>query len=111
MVAAHLCVGRSASRTDHRGRVTAGGPTGSRKRSATAGATLRSLSTQDQTRGRYAGARGDDHMLDVGNLIDGRAAQLTHSLGDAIHPVDVGLAQLASVRVDRQPAADLDSAV
>ena len=47
-------------------------------------------------------------MLYVLHLVDRRTPQLTHTFGDAVHPVDVRLAELAAVRVDRQPAADLD---
>ena len=60
---------------------------------------------------RHAGAGGDEHMLDVGHLVHRRAAQLAHAFGDAVHAVDVGLAQLTAVGVDRQPAADLDRTV
>ena len=66
---------------------------------------------EDEARCRDAGARGDQHVLDVGNLVDRCAAQLAHPFGDAVHAVDVRLAQLAAVGVDRQPAADLDRAV
>jgi hypothetical protein len=50
-------------------------------------------------------------MLDIGHLVDGRAAELSHAFRDAVHPVNVGLTELAAVRVDRQPAADLDRPV
>src|SRR5207253_8843242 len=36
---------------------------------------------------------------------------LAHALRDAVHAVDVGLAQLAPVRVHREPAPELDGAV
>jgi hypothetical protein len=47
-------------------------------------------------------------MLDARHLVDRRSAQLARPFGDAIHAVDVGLAQLAIVGVDRQPARDFD---
>ena len=50
-------------------------------------------------------------MLDVVDLVDARAADLTHRLGDAVHAVDVRLAELAAVRVQRQLTAELDPAV
>ena len=74
-------------------------------------ATDSALLSQDEARGRHAGTGGDEHVLDVGHLVHRRAAQLAHALGDAVHAVDVGLAELAAVGVDRQPAADLDRAV
>ena len=37
--------------------------------------------------------------------------KLAHTFGDAVHPVDVRLTELTTVRVDRQPAADLDGTV
>ena len=44
-------------------------------------------------------------------LVGGRAADQAHALGDAVHAVDVGLAELAAVGVDREAAAELDVAV
>jgi len=44
---------------------------------------------------------GDDHVLNVVGLVDGGAADLADGLGDAVHPVDVRLAQLTPVRIDR----------
>ena len=46
-----------------------------------------------------------------GDLVHRRAAHLAHALGDAVHPVDVRLAELTAVGVDRQAAAELDVAV
>ena len=56
---------------------------------------------EDQPAGRDAGAGGDQHVRDVGELVDRRAAQLADRLGDAVHAVDVGLAELAAVGVER----------
>ena len=50
-------------------------------------------------------------MLNLGDLVNRRSAQLTHALRDAVHAVDVGLAELTAMGVDRQPPADLDRAV
>src|SRR5207302_7818165 len=65
---------------------------------------------QDQAAGGDAGARGDQDRAVAGNLIDRGAADLADRLGDAVHAVDVGLAELAAVRVDGQAAAQLDRA-
>jgi hypothetical protein len=54
---------------------------------------------QDQPRGGHAGAGGDEHVLDVIDLVHRAAAYLPHALGDAVHAVDVGLAELTTVRV------------
>src|SRR5215470_12651890 len=57
---------------------------------------------QDQAAGGDARPRGDDDVLDAGDLVHGAAAHLAHRLGDPVHAVDVGLAELAAVRVDRE---------
>ena len=44
-------------------------------------------------------------------MVDGRAAKLADRLGYPVHTVDVRLAQLAAVGVERQAAAHLDGAV
>ena len=49
--------------------------------------------------------------LDVGHLVDRGPPDLADALGDPVHPVQVGLTQLAAVGVDGQPAAELDVAV
>src|SRR4051794_20579055 len=72
---------------------------------------LLSVRGQDESAGGYAGAGGDEHVLDVGNLVDRRTAQLPDRLRDAVHAVQVGLAELAAVGVERQPPAELDRAV
>src|SRR5262249_61374655 len=66
---------------------------------------------EDQRAGRHAGAGSHKHVLDPVDLVHRRAAHLADALGDAVHAVDVCLAQLAAVRVDRKPAAELDVAV
>src|ERR1700757_3733535 len=63
---------------------------------------------QDQTRRRDARPRGDQHVLDVGHRVHRGPAQLPHTLCDAVHAVDVGLTELAPVRVDGKPASHLD---
>src|SRR5690349_7027477 len=65
-------------------------------------------SGQDQAAGGDAGARGDQDRAVAGDLVDRGAADLADRFGDAVHAVDVGLAELAAVRVDRQAAAQLD---
>jgi hypothetical protein len=47
-------------------------------------------------------------VSDVGDLVDRRSADLTDGLRDTVHAVDVRLAELAAVRVERYVAADLD---
>src|SRR5437588_250047 len=66
---------------------------------------------EDQAAGRHAGAGGDQHVVHAGDLVDRSAADLAHGLGDAVHAVDVRLAELSAVRVERQPAVQLDRAV
>src|SRR5439155_18977916 len=65
---------------------------------------------EDQAAGGDAGARGDQDRAVAGDLVDRGAADLADRLGDAVHAVDVGLAELTPVRVDRQAAAQLDRA-
>src|ERR1700744_1730366 len=60
---------------------------------------------ENQPAGRHPGARGDEHMLDVVDLVVRRAANLAHPFGDAVHAVDVCLAEQSAVGVDRQLAA------
>ena len=62
------------------------------------------VDAQDQPTGRHAGADGDQHVVHLGHLVDRGAPHLAHALGDAVHPVQVGLAQLPAVGVDRQSA-------
>src|SRR5438309_5839652 len=64
-----------------------------------------SSSSQDDAAGGDAGACGDEHVLDVGDLVHGRSTDLANAFGDAVHAVDVRLAELAAVRVDGQAAA------
>src|SRR5256885_15800816 len=78
------------------------------------GKTLRVRSVvgaeQQGARG-HAGSGGDEHVLDPVDLVHRRAPHLAHAFGDAVHAVDVRLAELATVRVDREAAAELDVAV
>src|SRR3954469_13761107 len=79
---------------------------------AQSAADLRSsMQAEHQGTGRDARAAGDQHVLGAGDLVDRRPADLPHAFGDAVHAVQVGLAELPAVGVDRQPAADLDPAV
>lgn len=61
--------------------------------------------TEDQAAGRDASARRDEHRPVAWHLIHRRAAELAHRFGDAVHSVQVALAQLAAVRIQRQPPA------
>jgi hypothetical protein len=45
-------------------------------------------------------------VLHAGDLIARRAADLAHGFGDAVHAVDVGLAEQSAARVDRQAATE-----
>ena len=64
-----------------------------------------------QAAGRHPGAGGDQHRAVAAHLVDRGAADLADGLGDAVHAVDVRLAQLATVSVDGQPTTYLDRAV
>src|ERR1700704_949877 len=70
-----------------------------------------SVGTQNERARRDARAGGDEHVLDAVDLVHRRAPHLAHAFGDAVHAVDVRLAELTPVRVDRKPAAELDIAV
>ena len=61
----------------------------------------KSASAQNQARSRHTGARRHQYMLDVVHLVHRGAAQLADPLGDTVHTVDVSLAELAAVGVDR----------
>jgi 3-oxosteroid 1-dehydrogenase len=63
------------------------------------------LSGEDQAAGGHAGAGGHQDRAIAGHLVDRCPADLADRLGDAVHPVDVGLAELAAVGVQRQAAA------
>src|SRR5207248_10945487 len=70
-----------------------------------AGAVLPLRGAEDEAAGGDAGAGGDQHRAVPGYLVDRGAADLADRLGDAVHAVDVGLAKLAAVRVQRQRPA------
>src|SRR6266536_2264797 len=69
------------------------------------------IAAQHERAGRDPGSGRDEHVLHSVDLVDRRAPHLAHALGDAVHPVDVRLAELPAVRVDRKLAAELDVAV
>src|SRR3954453_21253187 len=71
-----------------------------------AGSTTRRLPPEDQPARGYAGAGGDEDMLDVVDLVARRAPDLADGFGDAVHPVDVRLAEQSAARVDRQLASE-----
>src|SRR5690349_15081540 len=48
---------------------------------------------ENQPAGGHAGSRRDQDVLDVVDLVVGGPAHLPHALGDAVHAVDVGLAE------------------
>jgi hypothetical protein len=57
---------------------------------------------EDQGAGWYPWPGRDKHMLDPGDLVHRSPPKLAHSLGQPIHAMDVGLAELSSVGVDRK---------
>ena len=63
------------------------------------------LSGEDQAAGGDAGAGGHQDGAVAGHLVDRCPADLADRLGDAVHPVDIGLTELATVGVQRQAAA------
>src|SRR5699024_11792014 len=75
------------------------------------GPTERSGPADHQATGRHTGACGDQNVVHVVDLVHGAAAHLPHALGNTVHPVDIGLAELAAVRVQRQRPVELQRAV
>ena len=57
------------------------------------------------------GAGGDEDVLDRRDLVVGRAADLAHTLGDAVHAVKVGLPELTAVGVERNHAVAGDGLI
>src|SRR5690606_39380188 len=60
---------------------------------------------QNQAAGWHAGAGGNQYVFYIVYLVHRAAAHLAHAFGDAVHAVDVGLAQLPAMGIDRQPPA------
>src|SRR3954454_25377507 len=60
---------------------------------------------------RPSDAVADHHVLGVGNLIGGDAADLAHGFEVVVDTVDVGLTEQAAVGVERDLAAQFDVAV
>src|SRR5690606_39162562 len=60
---------------------------------------------QNQAAGWHAGAGGNQYVFYIVYLVHRAAAHLAHPFGDAVHAVDVGLAQLPAMGIDRQPPA------
>src|SRR5699024_10689437 len=69
------------------------------------------LSAEDQRACRHSGAGADEGVVDVGGLVGGTTPDLAHSLGDAVHSVDVCLAELSSVCIQRSRRVHLAEAV
>src|SRR5271163_4307846 len=69
-------------------------------------ALMSSVGREDESAGRNPGAGRDKNVFDVVDLVVRRAADLAHPLGDAVHAVDVRLAQQSAVGVDRQAPAN-----
>src|SRR4029077_85274 len=70
-----------------------------------------SLYGQDEAARGNASTGGGQDRAGAGALVDRGAADLADRLGDAVHAVNVGLAELAAVRVERQATAHFDGAV
>src|ERR1700730_15342254 len=68
------------------------------------------VGAQDQGARRHPGPRGHEDMIGVRNLVDGATANLPNAFGDAVHPVQIGLAELPAVGVDGQSSAHPDLA-
>src|SRR5262249_56087181 len=67
-----------------------------------------SVWAEDQAAGRHPSTGGDQHRAVAAHLVDRGAADLADGLGDAVHAVDVRLAQLAAVWVEGQDPIQLD---
>src|SRR3954451_9612281 len=66
---------------------------------------------QDDGAVRDRRSAGDEHVVDgLGGLVDGGAADQPDAFGDPVDPVDVALAELTAVGVDRQAAVELEVA-
>src|SRR5690348_11112990 len=66
------------------------------------------IGAEDEAAGGDAGAGRDQHRSVPRYLVDRGAADLADRLGDAVHAVDIGLAELAAVRVQWQGPAQFD---
>ena len=66
---------------------------------------------QDRRAGGHRSGCGYQHVVYVGGLVGGGAPHQAHPFRDPVQAVDVGLADLAAVGVDRQASAQLDVAV
>src|SRR6266508_2725094 len=66
---------------------------------------------ENQPAGGNAGSGRDQYVCRSGHLIHRAAPDLACGLGDAVHSVQVRLAQLAAVGVDRKAPTHLDGAV
>lgn len=69
------------------------------------------ITGEDERAGGDPGARRHQDRAVARYPVDGGAADLPDPLGDAVHAVDAGLAELAVVRVHRQPTTEFDPAV
>jgi len=60
-----------------------------------------SVDAENDPARRYARARGHQHVLDARYLIGRAAADLADAFGDSVHAVDIGLAELTTMGVER----------
>src|SRR5438132_12643923 len=68
------------------------------------------VDAEDECAGRKHGSRRHQHMLHSLGLVRRLTADEPDAFCDPVHPVDVGLAELAAVGVDGKTAAELDVA-
>src|SRR6185312_17324729 len=61
---------------------------------------------EDESTCGDTGTRCHQYVFDVVDLVVRRAANLAHPFGDAVHAVDVGLAEQAAVGVDRERSTE-----
>ena len=66
---------------------------------------------ENQAAGGNPGTGGHHHILDILHRVHRGSANLAHGFADAVHAVDVGLAELSAVGVDGQASPELDVAV
>src|SRR5438045_6005953 len=68
-------------------------------------------STQDEPTRRHARSTSYEHVRDVRDLVHGGAAHLAHSLRDAVHAVQVRLAELTAMCIGGKAPLHLEVAI
>src|SRR6266852_9187036 len=67
--------------------------------------------SEDQTARRHAGPGTDNDVADILHLITRGSAHLADPFRDPVHAVNISLAELSAMGIDRQAPADLDVAL